>query len=124
MDYPLTVCVLILSVLCLLVVDGADDEVRLPATGPSVISQVQGILPVVIGNAADIASQSAGAILPEVLENSVPPIDAGPCNTTALLYHFDMCATPERVSDWIKIAKPFIRLMSKIEAPRKKNNRS
>ena len=80
-------------------------------------------LPAVLGEAADSASKAAAIVTSEILDSSLPPdSEELLCNVTALAYHVDACMTPERVSNWLKIAKPFMRLLAKSEVPRPKNN--
>ena len=88
--------------------------------------QVGQVIPEVFGDVSNTASNAATMLLPEILESAYPAANQQPqvCNTTAFMINLDACMTPDRVANWIKIAKPFIRLMSKAEVPRKKNNRN
>lgn len=43
------------------------------------------------------------------------------CEIVELIKHLDACATPDRVSNWVRMGKPFLRLMSKVESPRPEN---
>lgn len=122
MDHPLSLHVLILAALSLLLAIMSAEDVKPENTRSSFTSQVQDMIPTLMANAADIASNPATVSIRPAMEQSAS-LEAT-CNTTALFSMLDSCATPDRISNWIKMAKPFIRLMSTVEASRNKNVRN
>lgn len=123
MDHPLSLLVLILAALSLLALISAGEEVNPENSRSSILRQVKDMIPTITGS-ADVASQSDATIVPDGHNGEVDKSVDVMCNTTALISMLDSCATPERIVSWIKLAKPFMRLMSTVEASRKKNPRN
>lgn len=123
MTQPHNVFILILVLASITLPAEGEEEETTATTSP--FMQVGQVIPDVLGDAATTATKAASEFLPDILQSTMGPV-AGEqvCNTTAFMIHLDNCMTAERVSRWIKIAKPFIRLMAKAEIPAKKNNRS
>lgn len=126
MTYSLNFSLLILVLASITLQLTTEQEVTTTTT-PSLM-QVGQAIPGVIGNAAnamaDTATDTASMLLPEIINSAMPVPGEPACNTTAFMHHLDTCMTPERVTKWIKIAKPFIRLMAKTDSlPNKKSNK-
>jgi hypothetical protein len=120
----LTVTIVSLVLACMMALHGAEhEEHEHEEATPSTISQVGHVITQMTGNAASTATDAASVLLPGILDSTINSPIPDTCNVTAFMIHVDNCVTPDRVAKWIKIAKPFMRLMAKAELPTKKNNK-